>query len=229
MTDKAKENESLEDIIEYEGPFGMEGDSDTFWDDFEQELKEQIFEKNNENFTFYYRESTTLINYTYSIENTKTDFSNILYITTIYKNFYEDSLIIFYFDGISLLYTLLDKSTFNGKKGYYSRVNTISRAQYYFNPWEEKYLNYSPPQFNYMGFHYYSYDSGLQNESPVMKGNGTVNVTTGFYIINGRSLKPITVNGFITDIEYRCIFDTFHFTINTTIPKYFYNMTVQIL
>ena len=78
-----------------------------------------------------------------------------------------------------------------------------------------------------MGFHYYSYDSGLQNESPVMKGNGTVNVTTGFYIINGRSLKPITVNGFITDIEYRCIFDTFHFTINTTIPKYFYNMTVE--
>jgi hypothetical protein len=106
-------------------------------------------------------------------------------------------------------------------------MNRFSRATYDLNPWEEKYLNYSPPQFNYMGFHYYSYYSLHQDESPVMKGNGTVNVTTCFYFMNGRSLKPITVNGFITDIEYRCIFDTFHFTINKTIPKYFYNMTVE--
>ena len=196
-----------------------------FFEDYFYEIK--VPEKNNENFTFYYRESTTLINSTYSIENTKTDFSTFLYITTIYKNFYEDSLIVFYFDGVVDLYVWLDKSTFNGKKGYHSRVNRLSRASYDFDPWEEKYLNYSPPQFNYMGFLYYSYYLPLQNESPVMKGNGTVNVTTCFDIINGRSLKPITVNGFITDIEYRCIFDTFHFTINTTIPKYFYNMTVE--
>ena len=54
MTDKAKENESLEDIIEYEGPFGMEGDSDTFWDDFEQELKEQILKNKITKVKIYY-------------------------------------------------------------------------------------------------------------------------------------------------------------------------------
>ena len=88
------------------------------------------------------------------------------------------------------LYIWLDKSTFNGKVGSSSRMNRFSRATYDLNPWEEKYLNYSPPQFNYMGFHYYSYYLALQNESPVMKGNGTVNVTTCFYFMNGRSLKP---------------------------------------
>ena len=54
MTDKEKENQSLEDIIEYEGPFGRSVDSDTFWDDFEEELKDQILKNKITKVKIYY-------------------------------------------------------------------------------------------------------------------------------------------------------------------------------
>ena len=50
-----KEKESLEDIIEYEGPFGTGSDSHTFWDDYEMELKDEILKYKITKVKIYYK------------------------------------------------------------------------------------------------------------------------------------------------------------------------------
>ncbi len=54
MSNKA---ESLENIIEYVGPYGSGADSDNFWDDFEQELKDQILRYKITKVKIYYNSS----------------------------------------------------------------------------------------------------------------------------------------------------------------------------
>ncbi len=47
-------NQSLEEVIEYEGPFGTGSESHTFWDDFELELKDQILKYKITKVKIYY-------------------------------------------------------------------------------------------------------------------------------------------------------------------------------
>ena len=197
-----------------------------FYEDYFFHVK--VPQKNDSHYLIRYREKTSFVNVTFKRDSEKNDHETNYYLTMIFKNAYMDSLINFYYDKLSDMKPY--NVTYNGTQANmysYMFPGAFTKYDYYLNPFEERYLNYStPPIFDYVHTMRYDYYN-QQNETPVVQGNDTLNWTIHWLGHSSRSLRPMTIYSFIADNELTCLYDTMNITFNNTIPVYFRNMTVK--